>query len=183
MKAPGSHSRLLGGETQGVPSSGTPSTSTIAPLRVPWGCAPAQLLQDPLWVHSSYHIPTFQSAPRQVWGLLATPGTGRWGDSLFLGGCGAGVLGVLGLQWPGESLSHSGAECWGHLFVGRRLFLGTSPWCNGMSGQGRQGHPCAGDPGVTLPLGARAVPNSSNCTILGWVGQPMKPKNGHQCLG
>lgn len=47
VKAPGSHPRLVGGETQGVPSSGTPSTFTIAPLRVPWGCAPAPVAAGP----------------------------------------------------------------------------------------------------------------------------------------
>lgn len=74
-----------------------------------------------------------------------------WGDV----GPGFWVLGVLGV-WvlvAEEHLSHKGAECWGHLFVERRALPWHQPLVQGdeWSGQGR-GHPCAGDPGVTLLL-------------------------------
>lgn len=63
-----------------VSPHGRPSAHPPSPLESSGAVPLLWLLRDPLWLHSSYRIArVFQSAPRQVWGLLTTPGTGGGG--------------------------------------------------------------------------------------------------------
>lgn len=156
---------------QGASPFGTPSTSTIAPLGVLWGCAPAPIAAGPSV--GSLELPHSNLLPDGVAASLqGDVGPGLW------------ELGVLGLQWPEEHLSHSGTnKCWGHLFVAR------SPWCKVMSGQWKAGtaplcwgprcHP-APAPGCCL---LRLCHTPATTPSSGVWDNPLNPTNGHQCLG